>query len=97
MPSLEVWTVIIMMFTPGGGYETEKWPVEVATCQTVDGKRVEDSTCGVRACLLKGKERASVLWGRMPGTGFQIICNKGDQKSSKSAEPAGGHAGVNWQ
>lgn len=90
----------VLMFPPDGGYEKETHPVEVPACvPDAEGKIVEDSTCGIKACLLVGKKRAAQLAGERPGIGFGLICNKtdGSEKETIGAEPAGGHASMNWQ
>lgn len=88
-------TLYVLMFLPGGGFDKEVHPIEVPAC--VNG--IEDSTCGIRACLLAGKKRAAELAGYRPGVGFGVMCNKkdGTERAAIGAEPAGGHASMNWQ
>jgi hypothetical protein len=50
--------------------------------------------------MLVGKKRAAVLWGKLPGIGFELTCKKpGEDWSVKKegSEDAPGHAGMNWK
>lgn len=86
-----VMSLVITMIYPDGGWEQEKRPVEVAVCATnSDGIRVEDESCGLRACLKVGRERAAVLWGRMPGLNFHIMCFDDNGNAAQEGTGAGG-------
>src|SRR5690242_6462432 len=69
----------VLMFLPEGGFDREMHPVEAPACQPDStGKIVEDSTCGIKFCLMVGKKRAAQLAGERPGVGFGIMCKKVD-------------------
>ena len=63
----------ILFFMPNGDLIPEKSKVQVPECVTVNGVRTEDSTCGVKACVVIGDQTAVK---ERPGVSFQIICNK---------------------
>jgi hypothetical protein len=91
--------LIIHMFMADGEYGYERYPVEAPVCETVEGKRVEDRTCGIKFCLQKGRERAAVLWGRVPGTTFHLQCVSADGKeeAEEGAKAGGGHPALGFQ
>jgi hypothetical protein len=94
----EILSLIILIFHPGGGFDRELYPVEVAVCQEVDGKRVEDSSCGLRACLKRGRERAAQIWGQVPGVNFHIMCKRDNGEVAREGNQAGGgHPALNFQ
>lgn len=95
---METFLLVLLLIFPDHT-ETEKRPVTVPICKTVDGVRVEDSTCGIKACMRIGRERAAVVWGQVPelDLGFKLTCSKQDQSTTQGAEPAPGHSGMNWQ
>lgn len=90
---METFILIVMLFYPSGKYEHENRPVTVPVCQVVNGVRVEDSTCGIKACLKMGHEREAEIWGIIPGMTFGTICQKVDGSETVKECPgaSGGH------
>jgi hypothetical protein len=94
----EILTLIILIFHPGGGFDRELYPVEVNVCQEVNGKRVEDSSCGIRACFKRGHERAAQIWGQVPGVSFSFICKRDNGETARQTNGAGsGHPALNFR
>jgi hypothetical protein len=91
--------LIVHMFMPSGEYGYERYPIEAPICKETEEGRVEDSSCGIRFCLAKGRERAAVLWGRHPGTtfGLQCVSSDGSEQATEGAEAGGGHPALNFQ
>jgi hypothetical protein len=91
--------LIIHIFMADGSYGYERIPIEAPVCETVDGVRKEDSTCGIRYCLQKGKERAAVLWGRDPGSNYGVQCNASDgtEEASVGTSAGGGHPALGFE
>ena len=90
----------IMIFYPNqNGYDKEMYPIQSPVCVVKDGKKVEDSSCGIKYCISKGRIRAAVIAGHLPGAGFGIICKTPDGKEElkDGAEPSPGHGGLNWR
>ena len=85
------------MFYQDGHHEYEKRPVEAPVCQTVDGVRTEDSSCGIKYCLKVGQERAAVLWGQVPGLNFMIECHKDGEDAEIGTKAGGGHPALNFR
>jgi hypothetical protein len=85
----------VMLFYPSGKYEHEMRPVEVPVC--VGG--VEDSSCGIKACMRLGRERAAQIWGYMPGMQFGLMCNKpdGSEKTTEGTGAGGGHPALGFR
>jgi hypothetical protein len=95
---MAIYSLIILIFYPTGGFDRELYPVEVPVCETVDGVRVEDSSCGIRACLKRGRERSAQIWGYMPGVNFSLICkNDNGEIAREGNEAGGGHPALNFQ
>jgi hypothetical protein len=93
-----IYSLIIMIFVASGGFDRELYPVTVPVCKMVDGKRVEDSSCGIKACLKRGRERAADIWGRHPGVNFGIMCkNDNGEVAREGNEAGGGHPALNFQ
>jgi hypothetical protein len=94
----ETFFLTVMMFYPSGKYEVEHRPVEVAVCEVVDGKKIEDSSCGIRACMKLGRERAAVIWGTIPGMQFGIMCNAADgsEDAHEGTGAGGGHPALGF-
>jgi hypothetical protein len=94
----ETFLLTVMMFYPSGKYEEEYRPVEVPACVVVDGVRVEDSSCGIRACMRIGRERAAVIWGVMPGMQFGIMCKavEGSEEAHEGTGAGGGHPALGF-
>lgn len=96
--SVLVISLILAIIYPNGKIEFEKRPVEVPICQTIDGVRVEDSKCGLGACLRIGRERAAVIWGRYPGLKFINHCIADDGSAAiEGADGAAGHPALGFQ
>ncbi len=96
---METFILILMIFYQDGRYEHENRPVYVHACQVVNGIKTEDSSCGIRACMKVGKERADVLWGQLPGLSFGLLCRKADgseQAEENTGGAGGGHPGLGF-
>lgn len=64
--------LVLMLFYPDGSFHRNTETVSVKACVAdANGVRVEDSTCGVKACLLMGNNKAKAY----PGD-YQLICKK---------------------
>jgi hypothetical protein len=90
----------ILIFYPGQtGFDREMYPIETPVCKVVDGKTVEDDSCGLKYCLKKGRIRAAAISGAVPGVGFGLICKKedGSEELKEGSEPSPGHGGMNWR
>jgi hypothetical protein len=90
----------ILIFYPGQtGFDKEMYPIQAPICKVVDGVSQEDESCGLRYCLKKGRIRAAVLSGAVPGVGFGLICKKADgtEEATEGSEPSPGHGGMNWR
>jgi hypothetical protein len=93
-----VYSLVILMHLLDGTSASERYPVTTQECQTVNGVRTEDSSCGIRACMKRGRERAAVLWGLNPGATFEIMCFKDDGLIAKEGSNAGGgHPALNFE
>lgn len=89
----------ILIFYPSAhGFDKETYPINAPVCQVVDGKTVEDESCGLKYCLAKGRIRAAVLSGAIPGAGFGLMCQASDgTQITEGAEASPGHGGMNWR
>jgi hypothetical protein len=96
---LETFMLTVMLFYPSGKYEVEHRPVEVPMCVWDSGVRTEDSSCGIKACMKLGRERAAVIWGTIPGMQFGIMCNKADgsEEETEGTGAGGGHPALGFQ
>jgi hypothetical protein len=94
---LQVFTLILILFYPSGKVEREMRPVSVPECQLVDGKRVEDSSCGVKACMKIGRERAAEIWGVIPGMKFGLMCKAEGQEAHEGTGAGGGHPALHFE
>jgi len=94
----ETLILIVMLFYPNGGYDKEMMPVTVEQCKVVDGVRIEDSSCGKKACLLLGEKRAAYHWGQFPGLNFGLICRDpiNGEETTKGTGAGGGHPGLKF-
>jgi hypothetical protein len=93
-----IYSLIIMIFAATGGYDRELYPVTVPVCKVVDGVRIEDSSCGIKACLKRGRERAAEIWHVRPGVSFALICkNDNGEVAREGNEAGGGHPALNFQ
>lgn len=98
-----VWSLVIVMFIqqPDESIKTitQRFPIDTPVCQVVDGVRVEDSTCGVRYCMKKGREKAAELWGKNPGARFDIMCfnDEGKAAAKETSEAGGGHPALGFE
>jgi hypothetical protein len=93
-----IYSLIILIFAAGGGFDRELRPVEVPACEVVDGVRVENENCGIRACLRQGRIRAAEIAKDNPGKGFGLICkNDNGELAREGAEVSPGHGNMNWQ
>lgn len=88
----------ILIFYPGqAGFDKETYNLTIPSCPLVEGVRKEDETCGLQLCLHKGRIRAAVLAGAMPGVGFGLICKLDDGTEAQEGAPATpGHGGMNF-
>ncbi len=95
---METFFLLLMIYFPDGHYEKELHPVDVAICKTIDGVRTEDSSCGIRACMKLGRERADVLWGQLPGLSFGLVCKKqdGSEEAHEGTGAGGGHPALGF-
>lgn len=96
---VEVYLLYILMFYPSGKYEVEHRPVEVKSClPNADGSLIEDTNCGIRACLKMGRERAAEIWGVIPGMNFGLICRApdGSAEAKEGTGAGGGHPALHF-
>lgn len=92
---LQAFLLVLTLFQFDGKVSQEMSHIEVARCAGIDTGT--DSSCGLGACLLKGRARAAEIWGEMPGTGFATICTDDKGASKQEGAPAGGgHPGLGF-
>lgn len=61
----------ILLFFPNGDFKAAKQEVQIPACVAVNGTRVEDSTCGIKACVVMADAIAARDY---PTINFQVIC-----------------------
>jgi hypothetical protein len=94
----ELVILILLMFHPSGTMSSERYPLTVQKCvPDKDGRVVEDSSCGMRACLFEGQKKAAEKWGILPGSNFNIMCHKDTgEEVTKGTGAGGGHPALNF-
>jgi hypothetical protein len=98
MNATTLFLLSVLMFHPDGSTTIKNEQVAVPTCTVKNGLRTEDVSCGVRACMKLGKEKAAQLWGQNPGSTSAIMCNKdGMLAGEEGAKAGGGHPALSFE